>query len=187
RMMSPFIPHICEELWASGLGEGYASLAEWPVADESLIDLKAEKAEDLLERTLNDVQEIVNVTGTKPAKITLYTTPRWKKEMLRLAVAAAAGGKLDMGALMKEAMANPAIAEHKKDAPKYAQKLAKAAHSLSAEALGLDEYETLTREKEYLAGAFGVLVEVYSAEEPGADPKGKSRQAEPGRPAIYIE
>ena len=92
-----------------------------------------------------------------------------------------------MGALMKEAMANPAIAEHKKDAPKYAQKLAKAAHSLSAEALGLDEYETLTREKEYLAGAFGVLVEVYSAEEPGADPKGKSRQAEPGRPAIYIE
>ena len=187
RMMSPFIPHICEELWAAGLGQGYASLAEWPVADESLIDLKAEKAEDLLERTLNDVQEIVNVTKATPAKITLYTTPQWKKEMLRLAVAAAAGGKLDMGALMKEAMANPAIAEHKKDAPKYAQKLAKAAHSLSAEALGLDEYETLTREKEYLAAALGVPVEIFSAEEPGADPKGKSRQAEPGRPAIYIE
>ncbi len=187
RMMSPFIPHICEELWATGLGQGYASLAEWPVADESLIDLKAEKAEDLLERTLNDVQEIVNVTKATPAKITLYTTPQWKKEMLRLAVAAAAGGKLDMGALMKEAMANPAIAEHKKDAPKYAQKLAKAAHSLSAEALGLDEYETLTREKEYLAAALGVPVEIFSAEEPGADPKGKSRQAEPGRPAIYIE
>ena len=33
----------------------------------------------------------------------------------------------------------------------------------------------------------GVPVEVFSAEEPGADPKGKSRQAEPGRPAIYIE
>lgn len=187
RMMSPFTPHICEEFWASGLGEGYASLAAWPVADESLIDLQAEKAEDLLERTLNDVQEIVNITKAKPGKITLYTTPQWKKEMLRLAVAAVVGGKLDMGALMKEAMANPAIAKHKKDAPKYAQKLAKATHSLSAEALGLDEFETLTREKEYLANAFGVSVEVYSAEEPGADPKGKSRQAEPGRPAIYIE
>jgi len=43
------------------------------------------------------------------------------------------------------------------------------------------------REKEYLASAFGVPVEVYSADEPGADPKGKSKQAEPGRPAIYIE
>ena len=162
-------------------------MAEWPVADESLIDEQAEGAEELLERTLNDVQEIVNVTKATPVKITLYTTPQWKKEMLRLAVAAAAGGKLDMGALMKEAMASPAIAAHKKDAPKYAQKLAKAAHSLSAEALGLDEFETLTREKEYLAASMGVAVEVYSAEEPGADPKGKSKQAEPGRPAIYIE
>ena len=187
RMMSPFTPHVCEELWAAGLGEGYASLAAWPVADESLIDVQAEKAEDLLERTLNDVQEIVNVTKAKPGKITLYTTPAWKREMLRLAVAAAQSGKLDMSALMKAAMATPAIAEHKKDAPKYAQKLAKAAHSLSAEALGLDEFETLTREKAYLQAALGVPVEVYSADEAGEDPKGKSRQAEPGRPAIYIE
>jgi len=187
RMMAPFTPHVCEEIWSSGLGDGYASLASWPVADASLIDERAEKAEDLLEKMLNDVQEIVNVTKARPSKITLYTTPAWKKEMLRLAVAAASGGKLDMGALMKQAMADPAISKNKKDAPKYAQKLAKAAHSLSAEALGLDELQTLTREKEYLASAFGVPVEVYSADEPGADPKGKSKQAEPGRPAIYIE
>jgi leucyl-tRNA synthetase len=187
RMMAPFTPHVCEELWAAGLGEGYVSLASWPKADASLIDPQAEKAEDLLERTLKDVQEIVTVTKATPRKITLYTAPAWKKEMLRLAVAAASGGKLDMGALMKQAMASPAIAEHKKDAPKYAQKLAKAAHSLSAEALGLEEFETLSREKAYLAAALGVPVEVRSAEAAGEDPKGKSRQAEPGRPAIYIE
>ncbi|MDD2836997.1 MAG: class I tRNA ligase family protein, partial [Methanothrix sp.] len=187
RMMTPFCPHVCEELWAAGLGEGYASLAQWPVADESLIDVKAEKAEDLLERTLKDVQEIVMVTKATPTKITLYTAPAWKKEMLRLAVEAASGGNLDMGALMKQAMATPAISEHKKDAPKYAQKLAKAAHSLSAEALGLDEFETLSREKAYLAAAMGVPVEIRSADEAGEDPKGKSKQAEPGRPAIYIE
>jgi hypothetical protein len=56
--------------------------------------------------------------------------------MLRLAVEAAEGGKLDMGALMKQAMASPAIAPYKKDAPKYAQKLAKAAHSLRAAGSG---------------------------------------------------
>jgi len=92
-----------------------------------------------------------------------------------------------MGTLMKQAMATPAIAKHKKDAPKYAQKLAKAAHSLSAEALELDEFETLTREKAYLVEAFSVPVEIFSADEAGEDPKGKSRQADPGRPAIYIE
>jgi len=188
RMMSPFTPHICEEIWAD-LGDGYASLAEWPAADAALIDERAEKAEDLLEKTLKDVQEILTITKSTPAKITLYAAPAWKKEMLRLALdcTQANEGKLDMGALMKQAMAMPAIAAHKKDAPKYAQKLAKAAHSLSAEALGLDEFETLTREKAYLADAFGVPVEIFSADEAGEDPKGKSRQAEPGRPAIYIE
>ena len=67
------------------------------------------------------------------------------------------------------------------------QKLAKAAHSLSAEALGRDEFETIMREKKCLAEAFGVPVEIFSADEAGEDPKGKSKQAEPGRPAIYIE
>jgi len=59
--------------------------------------------------------------------------------------------------------------------------------TLSAEALGLDEFETLTREKAYLADAFGVPVEIYSADKAGEDPKGKSKQAEPGRPVIYID
>ena len=45
----------------------------------------------------------------------------------------------------------------------------------------------MTREKAYLQAALGVPVEVFSADEAGEDPKGKSRQAEPGRPAIYIE
>jgi len=187
RMMTPFTPHVCEEIWAAGLGEGYASLAAWPAADAALIDEKAEKAEQLLERTQKDVQEIVSITKATPKRITLYTAPAWKKEMLRLAVDGARDGKLDMGALMKQAMATPVIARHKKDAPRYAQKLAKAAHSLSAEALGLDEFETLSREKAYLSGVFGVPVTVRSADEAGEDPKGKSSHAEPGRPAIYIE
>jgi leucyl-tRNA synthetase len=187
RLMAPFTPHVCEELWAAGLGEGYISLAEWPKADVALIDEQAEQAEKLLERTLNDIQEILNVTKAAPKKISLYTTPAWKQEMLRLAVITTKEGKLDMSALMKAAMANKAISLHKKDAPKYAQKLAKVAHSLGDEALSLDEFETLSRERAYLESTLGVPVEVFSADRADEDGKGKNKQAEPGRPAIYIE
>jgi len=38
-----------------------------------------------------------------------------------------------------------------------------------------------------MESALRVPVEVVSADRPGEDPKGKSKQAEPGRPAIYIE
>jgi hypothetical protein len=49
------------------------------------------------------------------------------------------------------------------------------------------KFETLSREKGYLVAALGVPMEIFSASEAGEDPKGKSKQAEPGRPAIYIE
>ncbi len=189
RMMSPFTPHVCEEIWSAGLGEGYVSLAPWPAVDKNLIDEQAEQAEELLEKTQKDIEEILSLTKSVPKKITLYTTPEWKRVLLAKAtdITLHGNGKLDMSALMKSAMSDPVISQHKKDAPKYAQKLAKSAHSLSITDLKLDEFETLSREKDYLQGVLGVPVEVYSADQPGADPMGKSKQAEPGRPAIYIE
>jgi leucyl-tRNA synthetase len=189
RLMAPFTPHVCEELWAAGLGEGYVSLAPWPKADASMVDEQAEQAEELLEKTQRDVEEILSLTKAQARRIILYTTPEWKRALLAKAaeLASHGNGKLDMSALMKSAMSDPLISGYKKDAPKYAQKLAKAAHSLNEGDLKLDEFETLSREKEYLRSVLGVPVEVYSADEPGADPMGKSRQAEPGRPAIYIE
>jgi leucyl-tRNA synthetase len=189
RLMAPFTPHVCEELWAAGLGEGYVSLAPWPKADATLVDEQAEQAEALLEKTQKDIEEILSLTKTQAKKIILYTTPEWKRALLAKAVDLMlhGNGKLDMGVLMKAAMSDPVISKYRKDAPKYAQKLAKAAHSLNTGDLKLDEFETLSREKDYLQGVLGVPVEVYSADQPGADPMSKSKQAEPGRPAIYIE
>jgi hypothetical protein len=52
-------------------------------------------------------------------------------------------GKLDMGALIKTAMASPAIAPHKKDASSMPRSWPRHPHSLSPEALGLGEFQTL--------------------------------------------
>ena len=186
RLMAPFTPHVCEEIWSS-LAEGYVSRAEWPAADVGLIDERAEGAELLLKDTLEDVEEILKVTKAVPRRVVLYTTPRWKKEMLQMAMDLVRSGNVDMGALMKAAMASPEVAKNKKEAPKYAQKLAKAAHSLAKEPLELDELQILLRERDYLQAVLGVPVEVYSADGAVSDPLGKSKQAEPGRPAIYIE
>jgi leucyl-tRNA synthetase len=37
RLLSPFAPHFAEELWSLMGGEGFVSMAEWPLYDESLI------------------------------------------------------------------------------------------------------------------------------------------------------
>ena len=156
RMMSPFTPHVCEELWAAGLGEGYASLAEWPVADESLIDEQAEKAEDLLERTLNDVQEIVNVTKAKPGKITLYTTPAWKQEMLRLAVEAAAGRQAGHGRAHEgRPWPRLRLRSTRRMRPSMPRSWPRRPTRSRRRRWGWTSSRRLTREKAYLAGGAG--------------------------------
>ncbi|MBR5447774.1 MAG: leucine--tRNA ligase, partial [Clostridia bacterium] len=35
KMLCPFAPHLCEEMWEMTGGEGFASLAEWPAYDEA--------------------------------------------------------------------------------------------------------------------------------------------------------
>ncbi|MCJ7445342.1 MAG: leucine--tRNA ligase [Methanotrichaceae archaeon] len=185
RLIAPFTPHVCEEIW-SNMEKGYVSLAPWPSADEALIDEQAELAERLLQDTLDDIEEILKVTKSSPKKITLYTAPAWKKQMFRIAVELSQEGKMDMGKFMKIVMSQPEIAKKKKDAPKYAQKLAKSVHSLSAEILTLDDFSVLSQEKAYLQTALGVPIDIFSADELTDDPMSKSKQAEPGRPAIYM-
>ena len=35
RLLCPFAPHVCEELWEEIGGDGFCSLAEWPTYDEA--------------------------------------------------------------------------------------------------------------------------------------------------------
>ena len=58
RILSPFAPHVCEELWAAIGGEGFASVAPWPDYDES--------------KTVDDTVEIaVQVCGKLRGTVTV--------------------------------------------------------------------------------------------------------------------
>ena len=35
KLLCPFAPHLCEEMWESIGGEGFLSLSEWPKYDEN--------------------------------------------------------------------------------------------------------------------------------------------------------
>jgi len=80
RMLAPFMPFISEEMWSilhNNKG-GFVSLAEWPKADDSMINLIAYEGESLIRNTLNDIMNIVKVTKTKPEKVIIYTAEEWK-------------------------------------------------------------------------------------------------------------
>ena len=78
-LISPFIPHLAEELWEKFGKKGFISLARWPVADKKKIDEKIEAEEELYIIVRKDILALQDLTGlTKPNKIMLIIPDNWK-------------------------------------------------------------------------------------------------------------
>ena len=75
RLMAPFIPHISEEMWNNIDGEGFVSNAPWPEYNAGLIDEKVQKAEEIVQGLVDDINEIKKITDTQPDKIHIYLAP----------------------------------------------------------------------------------------------------------------
>jgi len=193
RLMSPFTPHLCEEIWEAMGHKDPISLAQYPLYNEDLIDDGAELAEEMIKGTLEDVEEIIRVTKMTPQKVHLYTAPAWKAEAIRCACEMQLECSLEVGTLIKKLMANPDLKRFGKEIPKFVQKIVQEFKSGSADRYeiltgpNIDEQTLLKESISFLEKEIGCLVEVHSADSPAFDPGKKSRFAEPLRPAIYIE
>ena len=193
RLMTPFTPHLCEEIWEAMGHEDTISLAQYPLYNEDLIDDGAELAEEMIKGTLEDVEEIIRVTKMTPQKVHLYTAPAWKAAVVKCACEMQLEASLDVGTLIKTLMANPDLKRFGKDIPKFVQKIVPEFKSGGADRYeifagpGLDEQALLKESASFLEKEIGCPVEIYSADSPAYDPEKKSRFAEPLRPAIYIE
>ncbi|MBR9701924.1 class I tRNA ligase family protein [Candidatus Pacearchaeota archaeon] len=77
KLLSPFCPHICEELWSKLGNKDLISLAKWPVVDEKKIDEKFEKEDQILGTIVKDVIHIKNITGreNETPKAHVYAIP----------------------------------------------------------------------------------------------------------------
>jgi leucyl-tRNA synthetase len=193
RLMAPFTPHLCEEIWEAMGNEGFVSLAQYPLYNEDLINEGAELAEEVIKGTLDDIEEIIRVTKMTPQKIHLYAAPAWKAAVIRCACEMHQEAPLEVGNLIKALMTIPELKPFGKDIPKFVQKIIPEFKSGGAgryeifAGLALDEYAILKESASFFEKEIGCPVEIYNADSPAYDPEKKSRFAEPLRPAIYIE
>lgn len=75
KLLQPVMPHIAEELWHRMGNETFVSLEPWPEYSEELINDELDIALDLIERAVEDVQEILRVTKITPKSVYLYVGP----------------------------------------------------------------------------------------------------------------
>lgn len=74
KLLSPFCPHIAEELWEKLGNKGFISVAEWPKFKEKK---ETKKKEDISEKIIGNAKEIVEKISQKQKinKIYLYVMP----------------------------------------------------------------------------------------------------------------
>ncbi|MEM3022263.1 MAG: class I tRNA ligase family protein, partial [Candidatus Bathyarchaeia archaeon] len=188
RLLAPYIPHICEELWERMGNAVPISISRWPDVDGSLIDPVAEAIEELVKGVYEDVREILRVTGKAPKLICLYRAAEWKWR-IHEALRGLRGERIDVPALIAkagaprsgEAMAYAARAlKEFSRAPEWARKGSQLDRSLESRAL--EEAASL------LSDELGAKVKIWEEGDEGIyDPIGKAKQAQPLRPAIYME
>jgi valyl-tRNA synthetase len=66
RLLHPLIPFVTEKLWTTLTGEESVVIANWPRADDSLVDAAADTAVDEIQRLVTEVRRFRSDQGLKP-------------------------------------------------------------------------------------------------------------------------
>jgi len=194
-MLSPFAPHIAEEIWEKLGNSELASKSAWPSSIGIEIDSKSIQTETLLKSIIEDINNILKVTKISPKKITIYTAEQWKSKAYNSILKNVLDGQTNIGTIIKSLIANKETEQIKKD-PDFVKKTLNDILSEPVELrkgrmnIGqIDEKQIISSELSSLVkNDYNVELSVFSeSDSEKYDPKNKAKAARPFKPAILIE
>jgi leucyl-tRNA synthetase len=184
RLLAPFIPYTCEALWEALGGKGSVAFAPWPVPDETKVRKDAEHSEELLARTVEDIESITKILPVTPKEIRILIAPEWKRAVFETIAAAP-----EKREVVREIMKDPEMRKRGKEAAEAVKQITALVHKLPPDqvagflANAIDELQVFEAAKGFFEREFHVPVKILPAEE-SEHPKAKL--ALPYKPAIVI-
>jgi len=194
-MLSPFAPHIAEEIWEKLGNSELASKSAWPSSIGIEFDPTSIQTETLLKSIIDDINNILKVTKISPKKITIYTAEQWKSKAYNSILKNVLDGQTNIGTIIKSLIANKETEQIKKD-PDFVKKTLNDILSEPVELrkgrmnIGqIDEKQIISSELSSLVkNDYDVELSVFSeSDSEKYDPKNKAKAARPFKPAILIE
>jgi len=185
RLLTPFIPFTCEKLWQDIGGQGLVSFADWPVVDPKHKNPRIELAEELLLRTVEDLESIKKLIQITPRSITISIAPAWKHEIFKT-IARAPDRNLAIRTIMKDEL----MRRRGREATDAAKQCTTLIHRLPPRIVeliateGVNERAVFEQATPFLKKEFGVPVHITDAE---SSLHAKSAGALPFKPALVIE
>jgi leucyl-tRNA synthetase len=195
KLLAPFAPFMCEELWSQTGEKGFISTAAWPSLDEGKVDVAAVEHENLVQDILDDTQNILKAMKIEPKTIIYYTAADWKWQVYLKIVEKSVAGEAKINELMREFSQDPALKPYMKNIAALVPKIIKGLTKVSGERktnilkIGLADQKAIVQGATgFLKDRFNAEVQVYAENDTGRfDPKNRAMNALPYQPAIYIE
>ena len=186
RLLAPFVPFMANELHERLTGEP-AEEAAWPDPDPDFESPVVEARETLVADLLEDVRDIVEVTGTDPETVRVYVAADWKRAVFDAVHEVGP----DIGAVMSAAMEDASLRERGEAVNDLASDLVAFARGRDDDRLDalaeLDERAVYEDATAFFEREFDAAVEVYAEDGDPVDPEGTADQSVPFRPAVHIE
>ncbi|MBN1433011.1 MAG: leucine--tRNA ligase [Methanomicrobiaceae archaeon] len=185
RLLAPFIPFSAQKLWEEAGEEGSVAFAPWPECDDSLVNPSLELAEELLSRTVEDIDSILKLIQIEPSCLKLFISPNWKLRVFEMISQAP-----DKGKVISEIMKDEDMRKRGKEATDAAKQITNLIHRLPPQvverivSVSIDENEVFENAREFIEKEFGLPLTIVYADESTHQ---KARQALPFKPAIIIE
>ncbi|TLX67383.1 MAG: leucine--tRNA ligase [Thaumarchaeota archaeon] len=199
KLLSPFAPFFCEEIWEMMGNHSFISLSQWPEVNNSKIYPKSEDNERLIQDIILDIQKITKVTKIVPKKIMIYTASQVKTILYKKLLEKIQRQSItNFGIMMKEFVNDSEVKDFVKRSPDLVKKMIDDILSESIEVrerrLQLDSFNETIPLQDSISllisetGNDQLKVSIYSEDNNDKyDPKQKSKFARPFKPAIYIE
>lgn len=185
RLLVPFIPYMANELHERLTGTP-AEDAMWPSiqydAEPEIIT-----GEWLIERLVDDISDILDVTGEDPDTIHIYTAADWKHDVFNQIIETGP----DQGAVMSQVMQDESLRERGNEVNKLVNELIDFVRGQEDSRLttltAIDETSIYDQAVEFFQTEFDADVVIHKEDEDPVDPENKAPQAVPCRPALYVE
>jgi len=194
-MLTPFTPHLCEEMWENLCNKAFISLEKWPQYNEMMIDNRVEELEKHIIELHSDTQNIINATGIESNRIIYYTASDWKWNVYLAVLEHASKGRFVSDNLIREVMKDTLIRREGDKAVKMIRTIWEIVRKMPDDMIKLrlqtgklDERKLITNAIKFYRKEFNATIEVYNEDDLDRyDPIGRSKTAIPYRPAIYLE
>ena len=183
-LLSPVIPHLCEEVWELTGHDDFIISARWPICDETVVNEMNEFKWNLLSDLSDDIREIIKVARiTSPKRIRIYSAAGWKFRLAALFKQEFAKTK-DRGQIMKTLMSTD-LKRYGKQVNQILGKYLNDPALAPYVDMGLDgEFSFLNEAALILESGFNCAIEFYKEDD---SHEKKAAGALPGRPAIIID